>query len=345
MDRWTNIAWRTDGGGTIRQFAYSYNAAGMITNVVREDGGHTEYSYDDLDRLTEERVYDRNNTLTADRAWDYDLAGNRTYSVENGTSNSYTLGIGDRLASWGTNAENTVQYDPAGNVTNMTFGDGRTVSLSWNARYQVTAAATNGTEIERYGYDALGRRIFCSTRSASGSWETNFFVYDGPHVIADLDGTGGVIRTYAWGPGIDNLLAITLHGGPGAPRTVYAVKDHLGTVHALVDTSGAVVERYEYDAWGRILGVFDSSGQQSKVNGLWSSSIGNRYLFQGREYSWAAGLYYFRARWYDPVTGRWMSCDPIGISGGLNQYGCLQTDPSELCGSTWACARRQLLNT
>ena len=39
-----------------------------------------------------------------------------------------------------------------------------------------------------------------------------------------------------------------------------------------------------------------------------------------REYSWKTGLYYFRARWYDPVTGRFLSKDPIGISGGLNQY-------------------------
>ena len=43
-------------------------------------------------------------------------------------------------------------------------------------------------------------------------------------------------------------------------------------------------------------------------------------MWQGREISWATGLYYFRARWYDPITGRWLSNDPIGISGGLNQY-------------------------
>jgi RHS repeat-associated protein len=43
-------------------------------------------------------------------------------------------------------------------------------------------------------------------------------------------------------------------------------------------------------------------------------------LWQGREYSYKTGLYYFRARWYDPVMGRWLSNDPIGISGGLNQY-------------------------
>jgi RHS repeat-associated protein len=70
-----------------------------------------------------------------------------------------------------------------------------------------------------------------------------------------------------------------------------------------------------YDAWGRILGVYDGTG-----NPLTESAVGNNILWQGREYSWKTGLYYFRARWYDPITGRWVSNDPIGISGGLNQY-------------------------
>ena len=58
-----------------------------------------------------------------------------------------------------------------------------------------------------------------------------------------------------------------------------------------------------------------------------TSAIGNQILWQGREYSWATGLYYFRARWYDPVTGRWLSPDPIGISGGLNQYVAFDNNP------------------
>ena len=76
-----------------------------------------------------------------------------------------------------------------------------------------------------------------------------------------------------------------------------------------------MVESYRYDAWGRVDGIFDSEGAA-----LSESALGNRYLWQGREYSWKAGLYYFRARWYDPVMGRWLCKDPIGISGGLNQY-------------------------
>ncbi len=59
----------------------------------------------------------------------------------------------------------------------------------------------------------------------------------------------------------------------------------------------------------------------------WYSALGNRYLWQGREYSWSTGLYSFRARWYDPLTGRWLSPDPIGINGGLNLYVAFNNNP------------------
>jgi len=206
-------------------------------------------------------------------------------------------------------------YNAVGCVTNISYsgtGFALNLGLTWNGQYQLTALATNGVAAELNGYDALGRRIW----TASGG-VTNYFVYDGPHVVADVDAGGNLLRSYVWGPGIDNLLAMTLYGGPGAPRTVYALKDHLGSVYAMVDAAGAVVEQYRYDAWGRVLGVYDASGSPI---GNQQSQIGNRYLWQGREISWATGLYYFRARWYDPVTGRWLSNDPIGISGGLNQY-------------------------
>jgi RHS repeat-associated protein len=58
-----------------------------------------------------------------------------------------------------------------------------------------------------------------------------------------------------------------------------------------------------------------------------ASAYGNRYLFQGREYDYTTQLYHFRARWYDPETGRWLSNDPIGISGGLNLYAFCANNP------------------
>ncbi len=180
---------------------------------------------------------------------------------------------------------------------------------------------------ESYQYDSLGHRT-CSVRFQSGISTTNYYIYaaspgsggNGIQCVADIDSSGNLLRSYTWGPGIDNLLAMTVYTGT-VTKTYYALTDHLGTVHALTDSSGNIVESYKYDAWGRVLGVYDNGGNPLTSDlGSPTSEIGNRYLWQGREYSYATGLYNFRARWYDPVTGRWLSKDPIGISGGLNQY-------------------------
>jgi RHS repeat-associated protein len=91
--------------------------------------------------------------------------------------------------------------------------------------------------------------------------------------------------------------------------------DHLGSVHALTDETGTIVESYRYDAFGRVLGVYNGSGTP-----LTESAVGNRFLWAGKEYSFKTGLYHNRHRVYDPVTGRFLSKDPSGISGGLNEF-------------------------
>ena len=222
------------------------------------------------------------------------------------------------------------QFDSAGNVTNIAYAGLGTVGLAWDGWYMLKSVATNGATAESYTYDAYGRRV----RIAKGT-NTLCLVYDGPHCIAEVDTNGVPVRSYTYGPGIDNVLAMTVHQ-PDV-RTYYYIKDHLGSVLALTDESGALVESYSYDAWGRVLGVYDGGGVE-----IAESSVGNRILWQGREYSWSTGLYYFRARWYDPITGRWLSNDPIGIAGGLNQYAFVgnnpvnAVDPLGLCNATRA---------
>ncbi len=83
LDRATNIAWQNASGTTVRSFGYTFNTAGMITNVSREDGGWIAYTYDSLDRLLSEKQY-ANTGLTYAASWTYDLAGNRTMTVTNG---------------------------------------------------------------------------------------------------------------------------------------------------------------------------------------------------------------------------------------------------------------------
>jgi RHS repeat-associated protein len=254
-------------------------------------------------------------------------------------SNQIVAAIGDQAGNVGY-ATNVVinqivtngayLYADSGCITNIAYsgaGFSQNMGLTWNSQYQLTAVTTNSVLAEQNGFDALGRRVWTSDGST-----TNYMVYDGVHVLAEVNSTGGLKRAYTHGPGIDNWLAMTVYTS-GTAQTYFYISDHLGTVHAVTDGNGNIVESYRYDAWGRVLGVFDGSG-----NPLPQSALGNRILWQGREYSWATGLYFFRARWYDPISGRWLSNDPIGISGGLNQYIFCSDNPANfrdafgLCG-------------
>ena len=80
------------------------------------------------------------------------------------------------------------------------------------------------------------------------------------------------------------------------------------------------VARFEYDDWGNILSSTSSIPALAR----------NRYRFQCREWSAVTGLTNFRARWYDSVTGRWLSKDPIGLNGGLNLYAFCGNDAVNL---------------
>ena len=196
MDRVTNVTWRTRGGNALGGFGYGYDAAGRIVSRRHALGTNRfdrAYAYDGLDRLVSD----------GDVSYAYDAAGNRTAKRGDvGGDVTYALGAGDRLAAWTGGA---YEHDAAGCVTHIVRGED-TWDLTWNWRYQLVSIATNGAFAESYSYDALGRRV--STVNAEG---TERHVYDENwQVIADIDGDGNVIRSYEWGAGIDQLLAVRI---------------------------------------------------------------------------------------------------------------------------------------
>ena len=299
MNRVTNIAWRTASGASLGGFSYAYDAAGRIVSRRHSLGGASfdrDYAYDGMDRLAAD----------GGTAYAYDAAGNRMTRTEDGETITYSLGAGDRLATW---TGGSYRYDAAGCVTRITRG-ADTWDLTWNGQYQLVSVSTNGTFAEAYAYDALGRRV--TTRNAVG---TERHVYDDNwQVIADLDEDGNVVRSYVWGEGIDRLLAVRI-----GSRTYTALTDVQGTVWGYADEGGNVVAKWAYDAWGSVLSeeIAENAAELRAV----------RYRFQGREWSEATGLANFRMRWYDAVTGRWLSKDPIGLSGGLNLFAFCGDDP------------------
>jgi RHS repeat-associated protein len=208
-------------------------------------------------------------------------------------TNEYEVNVVGRSASY--------TYDPNGNLVSKTE-DGQTWTYEWNAENQLVAVERDGTEIARFAYDPLGRRV---EKVAAGI--TTQYTYDGEDVLRTID-SDGTTYTYVQGTGIDEPLAREDASG----NLTYYHSDGLGSVVKMTDPSGAVVHEYRYDAWGNI-----ESGEAEPG-----------FAFTGREWEPETGLYYYRARYYDPAAGRFISEDPLGLSAGINTYTYTANNPA-----------------
>ena len=130
------------------------------------------------------------------------------------------------------------------------------------------------------------------------------YVYDGDHVIAEYDGNNNLLRKYIYGPGIDQ--PVSMIEVADASATYYYHFDALGSVLALSNASGDTVQTYEYSVYGEVA-VEDANHT-------------NPYMFAGVRYDIEIGLYYNRARYYNPYTGRFLQTDPWDYYDSLNLY-------------------------
>jgi RHS repeat-associated protein len=151
-----------------------------------------------------------------------------------------------------------------------------------------------------YVYDPGGRRI---EKKYDGQAVMKYF-YDGDSIIAEYDATGALVHKYIYGPGVDQPICMIDASDTNA--TYYYHFDGLGSVIALTDSAGAVANLYEYSIFGEV-----SAGDPNHPN---------RFLFTGREFDSETGLYYYRARYYNPYIGRFLQTDPVGYGDGMNWY-------------------------
>ena len=128
-------------------------------------------------------------------------------------------------------------------------------------------------------------------------------------MIAEYE-DGQLVWKFIYGLGIDE--PIIMIDVTDSNAVYYYHFDGLGSVIALSNNSGEIVEQYEYDVFGRPDRVSD---------------VNNPYFFTGRRYDDETGLYYYRARYYDPYIGRFLQTDPVGYAYGLNLYTYVGNNP------------------
>ncbi|QQR80662.1 MAG: hypothetical protein IPJ69_00385 [Deltaproteobacteria bacterium] len=165
--------------------------------------------------------------------------------------------------------------------------------------------------IATYRYDALGRRIEKTVSAA-----TTHYFYKGAQVLEEHDASGALQAQYLYGEGVDDVVSMERGG-----HTYHYHADSLGNIVAVSDESGVVVERYHYNAYGRV-SISDGSGAP-----LTHTAIGNSFLFNGHTFDAETGLYYYRARYYDPNIGRFLQRDPMGFIDGVNVYAYTRNNP------------------
>jgi RHS repeat-associated protein len=284
----------THGATAITSLGYGYNAVDDRTLRTTPGAPDTNYGYDALSRLT---TVTQGATTT--ESYNYDAVGNRLASL---TDPSWNYVPNNKLVS---NSTATFVYDGNGNRKQKDEA-GNTWLYDWNAENQLTRVRKNGAEINRFDYDPIGRRVH---KYSSGN--TRAYTYAREDIIRELvipvDPNGTTIRRrYVHGPGIDEPLAIedVLSG-----TYSYYHADALGSVVAMTDDAGSVSSSANYEAFGQ--------------GSVWGS-----YSFTGREWDATAELYYYRARYYDPKVGRFISEDPIRFGGGINFVAYVDNNPA-----------------
>src|SRR5262249_5353637 len=154
--------------------------------------------------------------------------------------------------------------------------------------------------------------------------------YDAWRVVAEWNSAGNLAATNVYGIGSDEIL---LRWSSDYSQLYYKT-DAYGNIAFIVNSSGAIVEKYTYDVFGSPI-ISDGGGT---VIGT-SSNYGNRFMFKGREYFSALGLYDFRRRTLHPGLGKFMQADPIGFAGDpLNLFRFCNHNPmiaSDPLGTDW----------
>jgi RHS repeat-associated protein len=259
-------------------FGFSYDQLDRRAGMTLPNGISTAYSYDAAGRLTGMK-YSKGSTVLRDLVYGYDEINRRT-SYSGNTSPAPRDTATDTATVNALNQYTTRNGKPVSHDDNA---NQTTNNAVWDARDRlVSLSGPNFTA--SFTYDAMGRR---TSKTVNG--QTKTYHYDGSDLISE---TGA---DYTFGPGIDQPLERK------SGQNEYYLSDALGSVIVLTDPSGSIKTSYNYSPFGK-----------KQTTG---ASSDNPFTFTGREDD-GTGLYYYRARYYNPDQKRFIAEDPLEFGGG-----------------------------
>ena len=289
---------QTSANVLISQFDYTYDTEGQILTWTKNYPGlnpapqRFDLGYDNADQLLTAPLKNAStNALIKQYTYGYDLASNRTSERVGTTTTTSTPNNVNELISQSGGTNRTLTYDANGSLTN----DGTSRTFEWDAANRLTAVNYTGTtKRTEFSYDGLSRMSKVVEKTGININSTRKFVWCGNERCEYRNASDAVtLRLYPQG----QLSGTTPY---------YYTRDHLGSIRELLNNTGSVVGRYNYDPYGRSTTVVNNTVPDLNFTGLYRHSMSN--------------LDFATYRAYDPGLGRWLSRDPIAEAGGVNLY-------------------------
>jgi RHS repeat-associated protein len=279
--------------------SFGYDNDSRRTSLTLPNGVNLNYGYDPASQLTS-ISYTLGATTLGNLTYAYDLGGRRagvggTYARGNApqAASTASYNVNNQLTQW---KGASLTYDANGNLTS----DG-TNTYTWNARNQLVSIS--GGTTASFQYDTFGRRV---SKSIGG---TTQYLYDGVNPVQEISGTAASANLLTGR--VDEYFGRTDSSGAHSFLT-----DALGNTLGLADSTGTLQTQYTFEPFG-----------STTVTGATTT---NSFDFTGRELD-ATGLYYYRARYYNPSFGRFLSEDALRFAGsGPNFYAYASNDPINL---------------
>ena len=288
---------------------YTYDFAGNLSKTTYPNGYTITYQYDEANRLKSIVDAKPDGTVNAAYGYTFDQLGNRTITsyyqplnaIPPSSTSSYTHEKDNRLLTAG---DITFGYDNNGNLTTKTVGSNVT-NYTWDYDNMLTQVVGGGNTYV-YKYDGFESRVSRIENSA----ETRYVVNPRglSKILAETDATGNITAYFAYGLGLISKIT-------PSDQAYYYHFDGIGNTIAMTDSTGAIVNKYAYDEFGKVL------NQEETISNPF------KYVGQFGVMDEENGLFYMRARYYDSEIGRFVSKDPKGFEGGSNLYSYVQGNP------------------